>query len=443
MNNNLAVRPRRLFANSVSDFTTEDVTVDFGAFIERLLIADEYILHSRNLQEIPYLVERFGAGPVARLFAQDGLRVCVEKASVGLIDDNSTPKDPYILHAGAVRLEQPDSSQRDLEHLNGWLGHIRTADRERVLNRVGEALVFAGQDFETSLGADFGLAVQNSSRIYPYLEIVLKRMGVWKAGRAFAFSAEVGDTITDGRIQGTRLMIETDLEKSYGLESKFVGDVIREAVLGLSGEVSRVNEMREYDAVAEFNEEDMPLFGAHIDFLRSQVLPDQATDNFYQTIEFSGAPDFRDPQFLDKVDLDMLIEARQSDELQAFREWLWRAGEFEESDIVQGMDELSNSLRKRFGGMLTTRTGKTIRVLAASAMSQAIGALISGPLGVATGLVPGLANAHLLNRFVMSSGTRSPLAFVRDVYPSLFTPHPDKYDTLRERRKKSLKRRRK
>lgn len=388
------------------------------------------------------MVERFGPGPVARLFSQEGIRVCVEKAHIGLIEDQSAPAEPYLLHTAAVRLVQPDSSQHDIELLNGWLDHIRTADRGRVVSSVGESLVFAGDKFESALGSDFNIAVQDKARIYPYLETVLERMGAAKAGKAFAFSAEVGETITDGHLQGTRLIIETDLEKSYGLRPGFVGKAIREAILGLGSEVSRVNEMRAYDAVSEFNEQDVALFGAHLDFLGSRVLPDKAQENLYRTIDFAEAPDFRDPQFLSNVDLDMLIEVRQSDEAQAFREWLWRAGDFEKSDIAEGMAELSNPLLQRIGGALASGKGKTIRVLAASGAAKAIGTMIGGPIGLAVSLVPGLANAHLVNRFANTPGTPPPLAFIRGRYPSLFEAHPDKYGSFRERRRKGLKRRR-
>lgn len=436
------MQPRRIFASALSEVTTQDVTVDFGAFVERLLLADEYILHSRNLQEIPQLVQRFGVGPVTRLFAQDGISICVEKAHVGLIENTSAPMQPYLLHAAAVRLKQPDSSQCDLKLLDGWLNHIQTADRGRLIDSISEALLFADDDFQSSLNSDFNIAVQNKARIYPYLETVLAQLGAAKAGKAFAFSAEIGDTITRGQHQGTQLTIETDLERSYGLRPEFVGKAIRKAVLGLSGEVSRVNEMREYNAVSEFNEEDIPLFGEHIDFLQSRVLPDQAKENLHRTIEFANAPDFQDPQFLSKIDLDMLIEVRQSNEAQVFREWLWRVGEFDEEDIAKGVTQLSRPFWERLGGVLESRKGKTLRVLAASCASEAMSAAIGGPLGMAASLVPGLANAHLLNRFANAAGPPPPLAFVRDGYPSLFEPHPEKYATLRERRRKSLKRQR-
>jgi hypothetical protein len=410
---------RRLFADAVSEVTEEDVEVDFGAFIERLIIADEYVLHSRNLQEIPYLVERFGVEPVSRLFAEDDISICVEKAHVGLIEDQSAAKDPYTLHTATMKLEQPDSSERDLKDLNRSLDHLRTKDLERVRRSVGEALVFAGDDFDSSLRTDFYRAVQTKARMYPYLENVLKRMGAAKAGQAFSFDAEVGDTVTEGRVQGTKLKIETNLEESYGLRPEFVGSAVRKAVLGLSGEVGRVNEMRAHDAVSEFNNQDVSLFGAHIDFLGRELLPDKARANLYQVIDVADVPDFRDPQFVKEIDLDTLIEVRKSDEAEVFRDWMWRASTLEKSEIEEDMDELSHPLLEKIGRGLASSTGRTMRWLVVAGAGMTAGA-VAGPLGPAVGPVLGAANRYLIERLAKSSP--APLSFVRDGYKSLFKP---------------------
>lgn len=147
----MSKKPKRLFADALSEVTEEDVEVDFGAFIERLILADEYVLHSRNLQEIPYLLDRFGAEPVSKLFAEDDISISVEKAHVGLIEDRNAEKDPYTLNTATMKLEQPDSSERDLKDLSNSLDHLQNADLEQVRSSVGEALVFAGEDFDSLL----------------------------------------------------------------------------------------------------------------------------------------------------------------------------------------------------------------------------------------------------------------------------------------------------
>ena len=258
--------------------------------------------------------------------------------------------------------------------------------------------------------------------MYPYLENVLGRMGAAKVGQAFSFAAEVGDTVTDGRLQGTKLKIETNLEESYGLRPKFVGRAIREAVLGLSGEVGRVNEMRAYDAVSEFNNQDAPLFGAHMDYLGKQLLPDNAQGNLHRVIEVANVPDFRDPRFVKEIDLDTLIEVRRSDEAEAFRDWIWKADTLEKSEIEEGMDELSHPLLEKIGRGLASSTGRTMRWLVAVG-AGIIASATAGPLGTGIGPALGATNRYLIEQLAKSSP--APLSFVRDGYKSLFDS--DKY----------------
>jgi hypothetical protein len=423
---------RRIFANTISSVSNNDVVVDAGALIERLILFDEYTIHSRNLMEIPHLVREFGAIPVARLISEEDVRVSVDKSAIGIMKDSGSPPDYRRILVGAIHLKQPDSSKADLDELNKRLKDIESDGRTKIMDSIENAFVFTGDGYTRQMGADFNLAVEEKGRLYPHVEAALHRLGAARVGKAYSIAIEVGETITEGRLQGTPLHVDTDIGERLGLPEESVRRVVHEAVMSLGGEVTRVSEMREYEAITGYRSEDVPLFGAHLGFAVKDKIPDVAVENLYTVVDVAGIPNFRDPEILQALSLDMLIEIRQSEEARAFRKWIWEAGNLKPEEIQEALDHYSNSLFNKLGLALQTPGGRTIRWVVAMVVGLAT--------SLTTGIPGGGAGTSTIDRFLVENiskrATSSPLAFIEEQYPRLFERSVSKSKRAGKRRRR-------
>ena len=126
-------------------------------------------------------------------------------------------------------------------------------------------------------------------------------------------------------------------------------------------------------------------------------------------VDAAGLPSF-DQAILDgTLDVERLLDVRQTPECKEFREFLTRSSNLDDEELAQRVA----SVRAKIGSFLKTGAGKTLRLLA----TTAAGFAAAGPVGAAAGLAASSADSFVLERIFPTSGV---VTFVGKQYPSIF-----------------------
>ena len=431
---------RRLFASTFSDVTPDDVTVDFGALAERLLLYDTYVLHSRNLLEIPHLVRQFGIDAVIRLFNSDAIELSVDKSAITLLEASSGPQDPYVVHPAAVYLNQPASMEADFAHFHSSFQVRNLSKRRSLIGGLRRSIEAAPLDLNRlpqttgELMSDFNAAALTPERLNPFVRAALARAEIDPGPEPIRFVVSEMDK---------KYGVDTDLEGRFGLSPQQAGMVVREAFMGLSSEASRAHEMRLYNALVPFTPADSALYAGHLAYVAQQVDPTVTTAEFERVVTLRGLPNLRTPETATTLDLHRLLSLRESPEGRAFRDWIRTAHTLSDADIEEQLEAHVATLAERFGRFLATHRGRQLRWTLARGIAKVAGATAGAGAGLAMGALAGLeagvaaaavaaeaasgavsyANSFLLDSVIPSVPEETlPSAFLDPGYTSLFTP---------------------
>lgn len=105
-----------------------------------------------------------------------------------------------------------------------------------------------------------------------------------------------------------------------------------------------------------------------------------------------------------RLNVERLLEIRESDECRQFREWLPTIEGASEAEIR----DRTSSLRAKLGNAIQLRTGKAVRLLTTTGIG------IAQPL---VGILASIVDTFLVEKILPRSGV---VAFLSDLYPSVF-----------------------
>src|SRR5579883_3021585 len=127
---------RRLIAKCIR----QDLTVDFGAFLQHLLLFETYVIDSARLLEIPALINVFGLEPVLRALNSGAVRINHAICSMGDTLTVATPMHYNLVHVH----DAPPSSNLDLK-LRRAKGNFREQltliEHQKLENAIRRAVV--------------------------------------------------------------------------------------------------------------------------------------------------------------------------------------------------------------------------------------------------------------------------------------------------------------
>jgi hypothetical protein len=140
-------------------------------------------------------------------------------------------------------------------------------------------------------------------------------------------------------------------------------------------------------------------------FLLNEVNPDAQEQRFDRVLALAGLPD---PETAGgTVDVEKLIEIRDTTEIREFRHWLRTLDEATDSEIAERV----NSVKARVSEAVRSEAGKTVRFVA----TTGVGFIpIVGPIA---GIALGAADQFLLEKLLPEPG---PVSFIGSTYRSLF-----------------------
>ncbi|MGC1920686.1 MAG: hypothetical protein WA682_12385 [Acidobacteriaceae bacterium] len=124
--------------------------------------------------------------------------------------------------------------------------------------------------------------------------------------------------------------IETPFVKDFQLAPDKVHQVLQRAVGSVSNLNHRFSEMIEFSALSGFREDEAPILFGKVAGLMAPQNPETAEGQFKRILEIADVPDFEPNQ---KVDVDRLLDVRESDECRAFRDWLSKAGSLGDAEL--------------------------------------------------------------------------------------------------------------
>ena len=179
--------------------------------------------------------------------------------------------------------------------------------------------------------------------------------------------------------------------------------IVERGLLGLGGLTQRFAEMDVFAALSGFTETDLPLVEEQLKFFL-RISAEVREKQFRRVVEIAGFPDFSSAISDKKVNVERLLEVRQSGECREFREWLPTIDDASDAEIK---DRIS-SLRSKLGNAIQSQSGKAIRLLATTGI---------GIAGLPAGIVAGVVDTFLLEKMLPNSGV---VAFLSHLYPSVF-----------------------
>ncbi len=169
----------------------------------------------------------------------------------------------------------------------------------------------------------------------------------------------------------------------------------------------KIEQMKRHNALATFNEDDLPLLDDKLDFLIREVNPEAQRDRLRRVLTITGMPDIERAAGDGSLKIPRLLEVRESRECREFREWLSSVDSASDRDI----QDRFGSLKARLSVLAHGTLGKTVRWLSSTALGSV------PPIGPVLGAAAGLLDTFLVDKVLPENG---PVTFLRKEYPSVF-----------------------
>ncbi|KAM3102569.1 hypothetical protein ACKFKF_04250 [Phormidesmis sp. 146-12] len=378
--NNLFGLCSKIYLNGEGNF------FDLQSLVNKLLLFDTFILYSPNLREIAYLVKAFGFEGTLALLSSDALRISCElriTAQVGqtsflVPSGKALPLGTYSVSYGfsADRRKWISDNLRNVGTANLNNNHTKKLKRAVVAALDNNYL----QDFESQLLKQVNGDLAGNRGIESSTAIVLKKeKGLDVKPDDFLIKLH--------QVDNQIFQVETNLGEVFSLDEVEVHKIAEKAVLGVAGLNQRIAEMKVHNAVSGFLEDEAPLLEDKLEFLFQSIDPHQLEVNLNRVLRLKNCPSIISESH-QTVDVEKLLEVRESQELKIFREWLRKIDNVSDSEIVEQL----NDIRSRLGVFAQGSTGKASRL----AISTLAG-LVPG-VGVISGLGLGVVDTFLLEK---------------------------------------------
>jgi hypothetical protein len=380
--------------------------VDLNGIIRRLILFDTYILKTIRLQEFPFLVAEVGFSGTMQLLESPAFEIECESvtlAQTGQLGILEYRARKGILPPLAYSVSGIDSADRKkyvhdcLEPLHQIPGltHKQVVKLKRA---IVDKMVRLPDGFVQRIASQATADVLNKQH--------LMKRSVEMAIRKVLKVDPPEFSISIHPIDSEDIRVQTDLMRQMEIDLQTAHKVVEQGVMALGGLSYRLAEMDAYSALSGFTDSDLPLVDEQLKFLL-RISPEVKERPFRRVVEIAGFPDFGPAIFEKRVNIERLLEVRESDECRQFREWLPTIEGASNAEIKERI----SSLRGRLGNAIQSNPGKAIRLLA----TTGIGSIpMIGPLA---GFAAGFVDTFLLEKMLPKSGV---IAFLSSLYPSVF-----------------------
>ena len=325
----------------------------------------------------------FSVAPDFVLFAADLRRV----------SEADDPTDQF--HLSTVRSFRTSSVGQSLEKLRRDL-ELPRGDRERL----NEAVLAALTPEPPAYGDD---ALQQARKDFISGGSMLKVAVALRLRNLYGLAITPNDFSLSLHDEGRYYRAVTNLATLCRLTDEQVHSVIGMSMAEIAHLNVRVEEMRIYESISGFSDEDLSLFEARLRFLVERQNAAAAEKEFHRVISLLGLPQIPSSKHFD---VDRLLKLRNSPECDEFRCWLSETSDWSDQQIIERV----KSFRETLGRYYQRTAGKTVRLV----VSTGIG-MIPG-IGPIAGAAIGCLDSFLMDRVLRPSGA---ISFISSSYPSL------------------------
>lgn len=374
--------------------------VDVGLLVKRLVLFDKVILRSVRFRELPALVKAFGESGLRALIDAGLLQFfCDQLYAVTDVAKNGVRSLPqFHFNVGIARLADPPENLRKefvaLQTISGLKNSQRAAIEEAVWNSQVRYPSGFGDVLLKQIDSEFR---PNSQALKSGILEQLRRLNLKTDQSSYDFNLEIEET-------GQRIFrIQAPFGQHFGLDQERVHGIIQSGVNSVANLSQRLLEMSELSALTGYREDEASLLFGKLASLIAQN-PRTVEEQFKRVITIADIPDFKPNQ---RVNIEKVLAARESDECRAFRDWLPEASALSDEDLRA----MTQGIKSRISKLGSSTTGKVLRLAATTAIGLIQGAgLVLGPC------------ISAIDTFLVDRALRRPavIGFLSEIYPSLF-----------------------
>ncbi|MDD5051710.1 MAG: hypothetical protein PHO27_03125 [Sulfuricurvum sp.] len=390
----------RLIARSAELIDQNSIRFDFDVFLQRLLLFETYILDSIRLKEIPYLIDCFGYEGLIKLLDANIFKIQATANSIGQIGQTFLRHNQgrEILPLGSFSFSSIKSADdkkyvSDCLKITDEIPKISTKQKIKLKHSIIDNL--------TRLPNDFG----NKSIEQMKSEILRKEIVKKHLSRALMkiygfenISKQLDVTVH--QLSEDDFLVESNIESKFGLNKENTHKVIETSLLSIGTLNQKIEEMKFHNALSGFMGNEIPLFEDKLAFLERDLSPQKTECQMQRILEIK---DFPKIDTIGSIDVEKLLEIRQSNECKLFRMWLKQTDSLNDDEIS---DEINN-YREKMASLVNSTSGKTIRWGIGVGMDLL-------PFG---GSVYGALDTFLIDKLLPQKGH---IVFINDLYPSIF-----------------------
>jgi hypothetical protein len=391
----------------------DQLLVDVGAVVRRLILFEQCTIESIRLKEVPALVSVFGFRGLMTLIESGVLRVICDAMTTGQIGQldgleltrsRGGPLPPRAYHLAAIGIARDGADGERFVHEVLQEVHKAPLSLKEAIRLkkelVGKLLVYPPAAALAGVDETVAEILEHHSWIWSAIRRVVQAETAADLGPPPAF--EVEGLGHDGDFR-----IDAHLQDRLGLGEVDEHRLVERALLGAAGVNQRIELMRSLNAVTGFQDSEFPFFEDKLNFLMRQIAPDVQEQRFDRIVEIAGLPTLTPLPASATVDADKLLKLRNGEECRELRAWLRKVDAETDEEISRRFE----ALRGRMAEVVEGAPGRTIRFVVTS------GAGMIPVLGPALGPALSAVDTFLLEKLV---GRPGPAVFLAKHYPSIF-----------------------
>jgi hypothetical protein len=387
------------------------VTPDIPSLLNRLLIFENFYLQTIRFKEFDGLVRRLGFENVFLLLDSGALKLDLNptqfaqtgQTAQGLAIRDKPPL-PLLSYSFSLLRTHPYYNHyvvRCLGEVHRSLGDFLD---KRKLMRLEEAILRALMPLHEDVGVESLLALH--ADLKSNSPILRKSVALHLRLRRNLVIPDSDIALTLHPIDDTDFATESNLQK-FGFSTEEIHSILESSLLAVGGVNSRIEEMKNYNALSGAIEDEFPLFFEKFSFLAPGISSKGREGCLNRVVQIGRLPSFKFVDLTKNFNVPRFLEVRRSGECAAFRKWLASAEEMSDTEIRVEV----NTLKARLGTLAHTETGKAVRFVLCA------GAGLVPHVGLGLGLALGALDMFILDRFLPASGPRF---FLNHCYKSVF-----------------------
>jgi hypothetical protein len=374
--------------------------IDAGLLVRQLVLFDRVILRSVRFRELPVLVRTFGANGLRALidagllhFFCDQLCVVTDLAMNGV---RSLPRSHF--NVGIARMAGDPNILRSEFHALQTVSGLKNSQRAAIEEAVWNSQIRYPAEFGDVLLKQVDSELRSgSSALKTGMLEKLRQLNLKEDLSSYNFDLQIQE------MEQRVFRIQAPFARDFGLAPEKADDIIHNGVTSAANLSQRLLEMSEFSALTGYREDEAGLLFGKLASLISQN-PKTVEEQFKRVIEIADIPDFKPNQ---RVDVEKLLAARESDECRAFRDWLREASDLSDEDLRT----MTHGIKQRISALGSSTPGKILRLAATTSIGLIpVAGLVLGPVASAV-------DTFLVDHSLKKSAV---VGFLSDIYPSLF-----------------------